>query len=342
MKKRQITAALLAMTLALGTAGCGGNSESSGNAGSAGSAQDAGGAAAQEAEGAEEAGGADGTGSGEAIPDEPVKIATKPMTEQFILGEMLKQLIEEKTGYQVELTKGIGGGTSNIQPAMEKGEFDLYPEYTSSGWILVLGHEAGEVSDEEMFAKLQQEYEEKFGMTWIGLYGQNNTYAIVVRSDTAEEYGLETCSDLAEVSGELTFGGNPDYIERADGLPGVSEAYGFAFKDIRDIDIGLKYAALRSGDIDVTNGYTTDAQISQDDVKVLEDDKNYQVNYYCSTVVREDALEKFPKLEETLELMDGILTDKTMAELNYQVEEEGRDEAEVAEEFLVSAGLIEG
>ena len=75
----------------------------------------------------------------------PIKIATKPMTEQYILGEMLTQLIEEKAGYEVELTKGIGGGTSNIQPAMEKGEFDLYPEYTSSGWIMVLGHEAGAV-----------------------------------------------------------------------------------------------------------------------------------------------------------------------------------------------------
>ena len=89
------------------------------------------------------------------------KIATKPMTEQFILGEMLKKLIEEKAAYEVELTKGIGGGTSNIQPAMEKGEFDLYPEYTSSGWILVLGHKAGEVSDDKMLAKLQEEYEEK-------------------------------------------------------------------------------------------------------------------------------------------------------------------------------------
>ena len=91
--------------------------------------------------------------------EEPIKIATKPMTEQYILGEMLTQLIEEQTGYEVELTKGIGGGTSNIQPAMEKGEFDLYPEYTSSGWIMVLGHEAGEVSDEEMLSKLQEEYE---------------------------------------------------------------------------------------------------------------------------------------------------------------------------------------
>ena len=273
--------------------------------------------------------------------DGPVKIATKPMTEQFILGEMLRILIEEKAGYEVELTKGIGGGTSNIQPTMEKGEFDLYPEYTSSGWVLVLGHEASGLTDEEMFAELQEEYEEKYQMTWIGLYGQNNTYAIVVRADTAQEYGLETCSDLAEVSDQLVFGGNPDYIEREDGLPGVSAAYGLEFKDIMDIDIGLKYEALRNGDIDVTNGYTTDAQISRPDVKALEDDLGYQVNYFCSTVVREEALEKYPKLEETLELMDGILSDQKMAELNYQVEEEGKDEADVARDFLASAGLIE-
>lgn len=304
MKIRRAAAALMAGTLMFAMAGC---SQKSGESGTA---------------------------------DEPVKIATKPMTEQFILGEMLKKLIEENAGYEVELTKGIGGGTSNIQPAMEAGEFDLYPEYTSSGWVLVLGHEAGEVSDDEILAQLQKEYEEKFDMTWIGLYGQNNTYAVVVRADTAQEYGLETCSDLAEISDQFVFGGNPDYIEREDGLPGLSEAYGFHFKDIRDIDIGLKYEALRNGDIDVTNGYTTDAQISRDDVKVLEDDLGYQVNYYCSTVVRRDALEKYPKLEETLNMMDGILTDQKMAELNYQVEVEGRDEAEVAEEFLVSAGLI--
>ena len=311
MRLKKITALFLTGALILSMAGCAGNGSKDKKEGSAGN----------EAQ-------------------EPVKIATKPMTEQFILGEMLKKLIEEKAGYEVELTKGIGGGTSNIQPAMEKGEFDLYPEYTSSGWILVLGHKAGEVSDDKMLAKLQEEYEEKLDMTWVRLYGQNNTYAVVVREDTAKKYNLETCSDLAAVSDQLVFGGNPDYIERADGLPGMSAAYGFQFKEIKDIDIGLKYQALRNGDIDVTNGYTTDAQISQDDVRALKDDKSYQVNYFCSTVVRKDALEKYPKLKETLELMDGILTDQKMAELNYQVEEEGRDEAEVAEEFLKTSGLL--
>lgn len=142
MKLKRITAVLMSAVLITGLAGCAGNS------------------------------GSGKSENGESVPDEPVKIATKPMTEQFILGEMLKLLIEEKAGYEVELTKGIGGGTSNIQPAMEKGEFDLYPEYTSSGWILVLGHEAGEVSDDEMFEKLKEEYEENYDMTWVGCTGR--------------------------------------------------------------------------------------------------------------------------------------------------------------------------
>lgn len=270
-----------------------------------------------------------------------IKIATKPMTEQYILGEMLKQLIENKTDYKVEVTKGIGGGTSNIYPAMEKGEFDLYPEYTSSGWVMVLGNQAGEVSDDEILEKLQKEYQEKFQMTWLGLYGFNNTYALAVSKKVADKYQLKNCSDLAKVSKDLVFGGNPDYIEREDGFPGVCKTYGLEFKNVKDIDIGLKYKAMENDDIQVTNGFTTDAQISKDNIVVLEDDKGYQVNYFCSTVVREETLEKYPDLEKTLMLMNGILSDQEMAELNYQVEVDGKDEAVVAKDFLIKKGLIE-
>lgn len=271
----------------------------------------------------------------------PVRIATKPMTEQYILGEMLGLLVED-AGYQVEITKGIGGGTSNIQPAMEKGEFDLYPEYTSSGWVLVLGHQAEGVDDEEMFQQLSQEYQERYDMTWLGMYGFNNTYTVAVRGEIAQEFGLETTSDLAAVAEELNFGGNPDYLERADGFPALCETYGLAFKSVSDIDIGLKYQALASGDIDVTNAYTTDAQLANPETQVvtLEDDKHLQVNYFCSTVVRQDALETFPGLEEALLKMDGILSDLEMASLNYQVEVEGRDERDVARDFLVEKGVL--
>ena len=280
--------------------------------------------------------------SGETGSGAPVRIATKPMTEQYILGEMLGLLIEQ-AGYDVEITKGVGGGTSNIQPAMESGEFDLYPEYTSSGWVLVLDHQAEGVDDAEMFTRLQQEYEEKFDMTWVGKYGFNNTFTVAVRGDVAEQYGLETTSDLAGAAGELTFGGNPDYLEREDGFPTLCKTYGLDFRNVVDIDIGLKYQALASGDIDVTNAFTTDAQLANPDTDLvtLEDDKHLQVNYFCSTVVRRDALEKFPGLEEVLMQMDGILSDGEMAALNYQVEVEGRDERDAARDFLLQKGMLE-
>lgn len=335
MKMKQTAAILTALVLAFAGAGCGNNGGNAdagtGNASQSGENEPGGGKEDQADAGEQK----DAKGSGEAI-----QIATKPMTEQYILGEMLKLLIEEDTEYSAEITKGIGGGTSNIQPAMEKGEFDLYPEYTSSGWVMVLKHEADEVDDEEMMEKLKEEYEEQFDMTWVGLYGFNNTFAVAVRKEAAEEYKLKTTSDLAGVSDQLVFGGNPDYIEREDGFGLLCETYGLDFKDVRDIDIGLKYEAMEQGDIDVTNGFTTDAQLSRDDVVVLEDDKHLQVNYFCSTVVRKDALEQYPGLEETLMKMDGILTDQEMAELNYQVEVEGKDEADVAEEFLKEKGLI--
>ena len=278
-------------------------------------------------------------GEGSDLP--PIQIATKPMTEQYILGEMLKQVIEDKTGYTCEVTEGIAGGTNNIMPAMESGEFDLYPEYTSSGYVMVLGHDAVGVDDEAMWEQLLQEYHDNYQMTWVGQYGFNNTFCLVVRGDVAEEYGLVTSSDLTAVSDQLVFGGNPDYIERADGYNMLCDTYGYHFKDTVGIDIGVKYAALDNGDIDVTNGFTTDAQLSAQDVVVLEDDKHLQVNYFCSTVVREDTLDEYPGLEDALMLMDGLLTDEDMSRLNYLVEVEGQDEADVAHDFLVEKGILD-
>lgn len=270
-----------------------------------------------------------------------VRIATKPMTEQFILSEMLAQLIEQDTGLTVEITKGIGGGTTNIHPALLKGDFDLYPEYTGTAWAFVVKRE--DVPDDDtLYAGLQEAYQ-KLGLKWTGLYGFNNTFALAVRRDVAEQYGIETYSDIAKVSPDLVFGANPDFFEKADGFPHLAEAYGMNFKSTSDIDIGLKYKALENGDIDVTNAFTTDAQLANPDTDLvtLEDDKHLQVNYFCSTVVRRDALEKFPGLEEVLMQMDGILSDGEMAALNYQVEVEGRDERDAARDFLLQKGLLE-
>lgn len=334
---RKVTAALLSGAMVLSLAACGGkNTETTASSETTETTASAKTGETTEAA-ADETTKADGA---EAVLKEPIEIATKPMTEQYILAEMLKLLIEDSTDYTVNITQGIGGGTSNIHPAMEAGEFDLYPEYTSSGYVMVLGHDAAGVTDEEIWETLVKEYHEKFGMTWLGLYGFNNTYTVVVNSDVAKEHNLVTTSDLAAVAGDLTFGGNPDYLERADGFPVLCDTYGLEFKKVMDIDIGLKYQAMNSGEIDVTNGYTTDAQLGSGKVTALQDDKHLQVNYFCSTVVREDVLEEYPGLEEALMKMDGILTDQDMAELNYKLEAEGMDEKQIARDYLTEKGLI--
>lgn len=144
-----------------------------------------------------------------------IHIATKPMTEQYVMGEILNILIEQDTDLNVELTQGVGGGTSNIQPAMESGEFDIYPEYTGTAWNMVLKKE--DLYTEDLFETMQEEYKNSFDMQWIGMYGFNNTYGLVVRCEIAEKYNLQTYSDLKAVSNQLVFGAEYDFFEREDG-----------------------------------------------------------------------------------------------------------------------------
>lgn len=268
-----------------------------------------------------------------------IKIATKPMTEQLILGEMLSILIQENTDLNVEITKGVGGGTSNIHPALIKGDFDLYPEYTGTAWNNIL-KKTEYPDDETLWNTLTNEYDAQFGLKWVGMYGFNNTYTLALRREIADKYNIKTFSDMAKYTPEITFGANPDFYEREDGYQALCDAYGFSFKDHMDMDIGLKYNALNSGEVDVINAYTTDGQLSVADAVSLTDDKGFFKNYYCGTVVREDTLEKYPELEGVLKKMDGIITDEEMSKMNYDLEVNNRDEHDVAMEFLKSKGLI--
>jgi len=211
--------------------------------------------------------------------DKTINIATKPMTEGYILGQMLTELIEQDTDLKVNMTTGVGGGTSNIHPAIVKGEFDLYPEYTGTSWEAVLKKEAS--YDESKFDELQKEYKEKYNLEYVNLYGFNNTYGLAVNKDIAEKYNLKTYS------------------------------------------------------------FTTDGQLAISDVVVLEDDKKMYPSYRAGTVVRSEILSKYPELKAVLEKLNNILDDKTMADLNYQVESEGKKPEDVAREYLQEKGLLE-
>ena len=267
-----------------------------------------------------------------------VRIATKPMTEQYILGEMLKDMIEQDTDLTVELTQGVGGGTSNIQPAMESGEFDLYPEYTGTGWNQVLKRDG--LYSEALFDELQADYNELLNMTWAGMFGFNDTYGLVVRAEIAERYGLKTYSDLAAVADGLIFGAEYDFFEREDGYEALCAAYGMSFGKTMDLDIGLKYQALNQNKIDVMVIFTTDGQLSQADAVVLEDDLGFYPSYLCGNVVRNAVLEEHPELRGVFDKLTGIVTDAEMAEMNYAVESEGQEPADVAERFLREKGVL--
>ena len=271
--------------------------------------------------------------------DKTINIATKPMTEGYILGQMLTELIEQDTDLKVNMTTGVGGGTSNIQPAMVKGEFDLYPEYTGTSWEAVLKKEGS--YDESKFDELQKEYKEKYNLEYVNLYGFNNTYGLAVNKDIAEKYNLKTYSDLAAVSNNLIFGAEYDFFEREDGYKELQKVYNMDFKKQIDMDIGLKYQAMKDKKIDVMVIFTTDGQLAISDVVVLEDDKKMYPSYRAGTVVRSEILSEYPELKPVLEKLNNILDDKTMADLNYQVESEGKKPEDVAREYLQEKGLLE-
>ena len=271
--------------------------------------------------------------------DKTINIATKPMTEGYILGQMLTELIEQDTDLKVNITNGVGGGTSNIHPAIVKGEFDLYPEYTGTSWEAVLKKEGSYA--ESKFDELQKEYKEKYNLEYVNLYGFNNTYGLAVNKDIAEKYNLKTYSDLAKVSNNLIFGAEYDFFEREDGYKELQKVYNMNFKKQIDMDIGLKYQAMKDKKIDVMVIFTTDGQLAISDVVVLEDDKKMYPSYRAGTVIRSEILSEYPELKPVLEKLNNILDDKTMADLNYQVESEGKKPEDVAREYLQEKGLLE-
>lgn len=266
-----------------------------------------------------------------------LKIATKPMTEQYILGEMLTLYIEQETNLQVEVTQGVGGGTSNIEPALEKGEFDMYPEYTGTGWNMVLKNEGN--YDESMFKKLQKGYQRK-GLEWQGMYGFNNTYGLAVKKDIADQYQLKTYSDLKNISNQLIFGAEYDFFEREDGYDALCKTYNLNFKETMDMDIGLKYQALNQGKVDVMTIFTTDGQLSNDQIVVLEDDQHFYPSYMCGNVVRSDVLKKHPELKKVLKKLSYKINDLQMAKMNDFVESKGKEPKEVAKSYLKKLKLL--
>jgi glycine betaine/choline ABC-type transport system substrate-binding protein len=170
--------------------------------------------------------------------------------------------------------------------------------------------------------------------------GFNNTYTLSVRPDTAARYGLKTYSDLAKVSGSLILGATFEIYNRNDGIPALKQAYNMAFKEEKAVESTLRYTAIANDDIQVTNAFATDGLLREYNLTVLEDDKNFFPPYHAAVIIREDTAKKYPEVVPLLQKLAGILDDQAMRQLNYQVDVQKANPADVARDFLKARGLL--
>ena len=258
--------------------------------------------------------------------NEAVTVGSKTFTESYILGEVLAQSLEDD-GLQVEKRLGLGD-TALVFAAIEKGDVDFYVEYTGTISSALL-KKAQLTSPAEIRSALRAK-----GLTISDPIGFNNTYAVVVRESIAKERNLKTIGDLKSQTG-LTVAFTPAFMERPDSYPKLQEVYGLDLPNLNGISHGLKATALTEGKIDVTDLYTTDAQLADLDLRILMDNKHAFPNYDAVVLARIEATEKFPKQWASLrERLEGKISEAEMISFNARVETDGQTFPKVAAAFL--------
>lgn len=268
-----------------------------------------------------------------------IRIGSKNFTEQLLLGEMYALLLEAH-GYRVDRKLNLAG-TLVAHQALVHDEIDMYPEYTGTGLMNMLGMDPMS-SAEAVYTAVKEGYLSEWNLVWLDPAPMNNTQAIAVTREVAERYDMYTLSRMAEVADQLVMAAVPEFTERPDGLLGLQEVYGgFEFKDLRLVDFGIKYRALLSGQADVTVAFGTDGEIIGYDLVVMEDDKGLWPPYQVAPVVRAELLEQAPEVADILNSLQPYLTDATMQRLNWEVDGNKREYTRVAREFLREIGTLD-
>jgi osmoprotectant transport system permease protein len=266
----------------------------------------------------------------------PIIVASKPFGESYLLAEMFAQLLEAR-GFKADRRPGLGA-TEIAFAALRSNRIDVYPEYTGTGLLAILG-ERPNPDPRQVFRQVEQEFRRRYGTRWLPPLGFQNTYAIAVRRETAERLQLKTLSDLGRSSRSLRAGLTPDFIGRADGLPGIEKAYGIRFRSVRALLAAVKYQALAAGEVDVIDGYSTDGFIARYDLVVLEDDRGFFPPYEAAALISPAFAREVPGGVAALTELSGLLTEDDLRLLNRRIEVDKVPIADVAADALRSLGL---
>jgi len=266
-------------------------------------------------------------------------IGGKNFTEQQLLTEITSQYLITQ-GYEVKRRAGMGSAV--LRKAQENGQIDLYWEYTGTS-LLTYNKITEKVSAGDVYSKVK-ELDAKKGLIWLNPSKANNTYALAMRDSDAQERGITTLSDLSDAvnaKSGLTLGVNAEFYAREDGLKPLQKVYGFKFsrENIKRMDSGLVYTALKENQVDVGLVFATDGRIPAFGFTLLEDNKNYFPNYAVTPVVRADTLKQNPQLAEQLNKLSATINNNSISTLNAKVDVNRQSIEQVSTDFLVSVGL---
>ncbi|AKC68338.1 glycine betaine ABC transporter substrate-binding protein [Pandoraea oxalativorans] len=268
-------------------------------------------------------------------------IGGKNFTEQLILSEMTAQYLRSK-GYDVELKNGLGSVV--MRQGMESNQLDVVWEYT--GTSLIVYNKVTEKLDPQQTYERVRELDGKIGLVWLNPAALNNTYAFAMPGKMAREEGIETVSQLIEkfrANPDMQFAFDMEFVGRSDGLEPMEQLYDFhlARRNIKQMDPGLVYTALKNEQIDAGLVYTSDGRNKGFDLKVLADDKGFFPAYAATPVVRKEVLDANPKLADELNVLSAKINDENMRDMNAKVDIDHRAVSRVASDFLKQEGLVQ-
>jgi osmoprotectant transport system permease protein len=267
-----------------------------------------------------------------------VVIGSKNFEESRLLAEMFAQLLESRTDLEVERRLNLAG-TQVCFEALKSGAIDVYPEYTGTGLVSILG-ETAKGGPEQTLNRVRSEFLRRWNLWWIAPLGFENSWEIAVPRELAERERLSTISDLARVSRTLHGGFGHEFVGREDGLLGLQRVYGLQFASVDHLQQALQYQAARQRSIDALDVYSTDGRLILYDLKVLRDDRDFFPPYEAAALVRGETLVKHPEVGTVLGLLAGALDEDAMRGFNLRLQEKHENEVVVARDALRSIGLI--
>jgi osmoprotectant transport system substrate-binding protein len=231
-------------------------------------------------------------------------------------------------------------GTYICQQAMLAGRIDIYPEYTGTALTAILKQDISR-DKREIYERVKDEYERRFGLTLGPAFGFNDTFAMEIRGEDARRLNVTTLSQAAEFAPRWRAGFGYEFMERLDGYRGLVATYGLHFAEQpRIMDLGLLARALKERQIDFAAGNATDGLIPALDLVALEDDRHYFPPYEAVAVIRQQTLQLHPELATLLADLGGKISDEEMQKMNYAVDAQHRDPQDVVREFLKSKRLV--